>query len=73
LAARSTEFFYPSLTDRHPYEAWVGIGKPTIYTKAREKVDEILSAPMVDPLPENVSKELDEILEIADKELAAKD
>ncbi len=73
LAARSTEFFYPSLTDRHPYEVWVGISKLTIYTKAREKIDEILSVPMVDPLPENVSKELDEILEIADKELAAKD
>jgi len=73
LAARSAEFFYPSLTDRHTYETWVGIGKPTIYTKAREKVEEILSAPMVDPLPENVSKELDEILQVADEELAAKD
>jgi len=28
---------------------------------------------MVDPLPENVLKEPDEILQVADKELAAKD
>jgi trimethylamine:corrinoid methyltransferase-like protein len=70
LAARSSEFFYPTLTDRHPYQSWIGLGKPTLYTKAREKVAEILSAPVVDPLPENVSRELDEILRAADKELA---
>jgi trimethylamine--corrinoid protein Co-methyltransferase len=73
LAARSAEFFYPGLTDRHPYEAWVASGKPTIYTNAHEKVKEILSAPIVDPLPENISKELDDILQYADKELAAKE
>ena len=73
LAARSSEFFYPGLTDRHTYETWVGLGKPTMYTKAHGKVEEILSAPLVDPLPEHVSKELDEILQIADKELASKD
>jgi trimethylamine--corrinoid protein Co-methyltransferase len=73
LAARSDEFFYPGLTDRHPYEAWLGLGKPSIYSKAREKVTQILSAPMVDPLPENISRELDEILHTADKELASKD
>jgi len=73
LAARSTEFFYPSLTDRHPYEAWIGMGKPNIYTKAREIVEEILSGPMVDPLPANILNALTEILQIADKELAAKD
>jgi len=28
---------------------------------------------MIDPLSENVSKEQDEILQVADKELAAKD
>jgi trimethylamine--corrinoid protein Co-methyltransferase len=73
LASRSTEFFYPSLTDRHPYEAWIGNGKPTIYTKAREKVEEILAAPMVDPLTDQVSKELEEILRAAEKELILKE
>jgi trimethylamine:corrinoid methyltransferase-like protein len=73
LAARSVEFFYPGLPDRHPYEAWLELGKPTMYTKARAKVEEILSAPIVDPLPEEISKELDAILQMADKELAPKD
>lgn len=68
--ARSDEFFYPNLIDRHSYETWLDLGKPTMYTKAREKVDEILSAPLVDPLPESISRELDEILLSADKELA---
>jgi trimethylamine--corrinoid protein Co-methyltransferase len=71
-AARSTEFFYPGLTDRHTYEAWASLSKPTMYTKAREKVEEILSAPLADPLPDDVSKGLDDILRIADKELASK-
>ena len=69
LAARSDEFFYPELTDRHPFENWLSLGKPTMYSKAREKVEEILSGPLVDPLSESIAKELDEILQAADKEL----
>jgi trimethylamine---corrinoid protein Co-methyltransferase len=68
--ARSNEFYYPNLIDRHTFETWLDLGKPTMYTKAREKVDEILASPMVDPLPESVNLELDEILRSADKELA---
>jgi trimethylamine--corrinoid protein Co-methyltransferase len=73
LAARSDEFFYPGLTDRHTYENWISLGRPTMYTKAREKVNQILSSPLADPLPESVTKELDEILRTADKELANKE
>jgi trimethylamine--corrinoid protein Co-methyltransferase len=72
LAARSEEFFYPLLFDRLPPEKWVQAGKPTLYTKARQKVEEILAGPMVDPLPEAICAELDEILASADHELAAK-
>lgn len=68
--ARTDEFFYPGLIDHHPYENWVSLGKPTMYTKAREKVEEILSGPLVDPLPEGVSRELEDILKAADRELA---
>jgi trimethylamine--corrinoid protein Co-methyltransferase len=69
LAARTDEFFHPGLTDRHTYESWLGLGKPGMYSKAREKVEEILAGPLDDPLPESVEKELDEILQTADKEL----
>ena len=72
LAARSDEFFYPLLFDRLTPEKWVQAGKPTLYTKAREKVEEILAGPAVDPLPEAVCAELDIILASADRELAPK-
>ncbi len=70
-AARSAEFYMSNLLDRHSYEAWLRLGKPSMYTKARERVREILAAPMVDALPEDISWRLDEILLRADKELAA--
>jgi trimethylamine--corrinoid protein Co-methyltransferase len=69
-AARSDEFFMSNLIDRHPYESWMELGKPNMYRSARQKVEEILAAPMVDPLPESVNRKLDEILLVADKELA---
>ena len=72
LAARSSEFFTPSLIGHHSYEAWLGLGKPSMYNRAREKVKEVLAASPVDPMPESISRELDEILLAADKELAAK-
>jgi trimethylamine---corrinoid protein Co-methyltransferase len=71
LAARSSEFFYPGLTDRHTFESWLNLDKPGIYSKARERVQEILTSPIVDPLPQNISTELDFILQKADKELSA--
>ncbi len=69
-AARSTEFYMSNLLDRHAYEAWQRLGKPSMYTKARERVREILAGPMVDALPEDILTKLDEILLAADKELA---
>jgi trimethylamine:corrinoid methyltransferase-like protein len=73
LAARSDEFFYPLLFDRHTPEKWIEAGKPTLYTKAREMVEEILARPAVDPLAESVCAELDAILALADRELTPKD
>ena len=69
-AARSAEFYMSDLLDRHPYEAWLRLGKPNLYTRARERVREILAGPMVDVLSDGVSSELDAVLAAADKELA---
>jgi trimethylamine--corrinoid protein Co-methyltransferase len=68
-AARSGEFTIPALVDRHPYEAWVDLGRPSIYSAARAKVQEILEGPPVDPLPDDICGKLDEILRRADTEL----
>jgi trimethylamine:corrinoid methyltransferase-like protein len=48
---------------------WLELGKPSMYSLAREKVQEILNAPVVDPLPEGVIQKLDDILTAADKEI----
>jgi trimethylamine--corrinoid protein Co-methyltransferase len=71
IAARSSEFYTPRLIDRHAYEAWVELGRPSMYFKAREMVTEILAEPLVDPLPEDIMKQLDDILLNAEKEIRA--
>lgn len=68
-AARSVEFYLPRLLDRNPYDAWLALGKPNMYTYARQFVADILAAPIADPLPQSTIAELDEILQKADREL----
>jgi trimethylamine--corrinoid protein Co-methyltransferase len=68
-AARSGEFYEPALMSRATYDAWHGLGKPTMYDRARAKVEEILAGPMVDPLPGATLAAVDEILAAADEAL----
>jgi trimethylamine--corrinoid protein Co-methyltransferase len=68
-AARSTEFYMSQLIDHHAYEAWLDLGRPTMYKAARDKVEEILAQPQIDPLPEDVNDKLDQILRKATKEI----
>jgi trimethylamine:corrinoid methyltransferase-like protein len=67
--ARSDEFLTPTLFDRHNTDQWIELGKPSMYSTARAKVREILAAPLMDPLPDSITAELDEILSAADEEL----
>jgi trimethylamine--corrinoid protein Co-methyltransferase len=68
-AARSREFLGPTLVGRGTYEAWRELGSPTMYGRARERVREILAAPFVDPLPDDVEVELARVLGAADDAL----
>jgi len=68
-AARSGEFYIPRLFDRHTYAAWAELGRPTLYSAAREQVRAILESPLVDPLSDDVMGELDDILRAADREI----
>ncbi len=72
-AAHTDEFFMSRLLDRHPYEAWASLGRPTMYVNARARVESILGDPAVDVLPDGVLKTLDDILAAADKDLEAKE
>lgn len=68
-AARSGEFYEPSLIGRAAYDAWLGLGRPSMYGRARDRVAEILAGPLVDPLPDATLEEVGRILEAADREL----
>jgi trimethylamine--corrinoid protein Co-methyltransferase len=65
-AARSGEFFLPTIFGRQSREAWLGAGSPSMYDRARDRVREIVEAPLVDPLPDDVQAELDRVLAEAD-------
>ena len=68
-AARSGEFYEPSLIARASYDAWHALGKPSMYDRARDRVRAILDGPVVDPLPEASSPRSTRILAAADAEL----
>ncbi len=69
-AARSDEIYMSRLIDHHSYESWVSLGKPSMYSKAREVVAGILEQPLVDPLPGEICDKLDQILRKAEQEIA---
>jgi trimethylamine--corrinoid protein Co-methyltransferase len=69
-ACRSEEFLLPQLVDRNTYEQWLELGRPDMYGKARQRVEEILAAPLKNPLPDKVLVKLDDIMRRADEELA---
>jgi trimethylamine--corrinoid protein Co-methyltransferase len=68
-ACRSSEFLMPQLADRNTFEQWVELGRPDVYDKARVKVEEILSGPQKNPLPDDVIGKLENIMRRADEEL----
>jgi len=68
-APRGGEFYLSRLLERRPYQAWVDAGRPSIYSKARERVREVLEGPALDPMPEAVAAELHAILRRADQEI----
>jgi trimethylamine--corrinoid protein Co-methyltransferase len=68
-ACRSDEFYAPKLFDRHTFERWAELGRSDIYSKARERVEEILATPQKNPLSDDVIGKLDDIMRRADEEL----
>jgi trimethylamine:corrinoid methyltransferase-like protein len=68
-AARSGEFYEPALIGRNTIDAWVTAGRPSMYTRARERVEAILAGPTVDPVADSVSEEVTRILDEADRAL----
>jgi trimethylamine--corrinoid protein Co-methyltransferase len=72
-APRSGEFYISRLGQHSSHESWLQAGEPTIYTRARQQVAEILQGPQIDPLPGEVMETLEQILQRADAELEGGD
>jgi len=68
-ACRSDEFYPVRLSDRNTFERWTELGRPDMYSKARERVEEILDAPQLNPLPDDVVGKLEDIMRKAEAEL----
>jgi len=68
-APRSGEFFISRLIYRSSHESWIQAGMPTIYSKSREKVEEILAGPVINPLTDDVIDQLEGILRRAELDL----
>ncbi len=68
---RSEEFYQPTLSGRESRREEQHGKQNGIYKKAREKVREILSGPVINALPEKTEAEIDDLLARATRELAA--
>jgi trimethylamine--corrinoid protein Co-methyltransferase len=68
-ACHSDEFCLPHLADRNTFEQWQELGKPDLYSRARERVRAILDSPPRNPLPDAALGALDAIMARADEEL----
>jgi trimethylamine---corrinoid protein Co-methyltransferase len=68
-AARSGEFLEPRLIGRQPWDAWAAAGRPSMYDRARERVEAILAEPFTSPVPEGALAEVERILAEADAAL----
>jgi trimethylamine--corrinoid protein Co-methyltransferase len=68
-ACRSSEFLMPLLSDRNTFESWAAIGRPDLYSKAEQKVEEILATPQKHPLSDDIIGKLEDIIRRAEEEL----
>ena len=67
--ARSGETYLSGLLSHQTLDQWLELGKPDMYSNARLKVEEILAAPVQDPLSDDILGKLDEILAKANQDL----
>jgi len=64
------ELWFPCLLDRQFYAAWREGGAPTMAERCRKEKERLLAQHQPEPLPEDVAKELECIVNAARRELA---
>ncbi|WP_291319693.1 trimethylamine methyltransferase family protein [Desulfonatronospira sp.] len=61
------EWFQPRLQDRSDYETWVREGKKTMNDRIKEETERILKEHQPEPIDDNIQKELQQIIDAAEK------
>lgn len=62
------DFFRSKVMNRMTWEDWDAAGRPSPYTAAQAEVERILAEHEVEPLPEDVQKEVDSIMDTYEQE-----
>jgi len=63
------ELWFPRLLDRQFYDAWVGGGSQTMADRCRREKERLLAAHQVEPLPDDVAREIDRVVGAARRQL----
>jgi trimethylamine---corrinoid protein Co-methyltransferase len=69
--AHARDFSAPKLFERRVYDAWMADGGQDAYECARSKARSILADREVEPLDKDVQREIDAILDAAERSLGA--
>ena len=59
------EHFRPKLVDRRSYDLWSADGRKSMEERARAKVVEALARPVPNPIPDDIVRELDAVIDAA--------
>ncbi len=63
-----SEFWFPTLMDRKKYENWVAAGSKTMGERIKDNIKQILATHEVTPIPDDVLREMESVVEKADAE-----
>ncbi len=62
-ASRNKEFWRPEVLERSSYDSWIKLEQPDLYSRAHERVKQILKSEPKNPLPNDTLKAFKEIKE----------
>ena len=61
------ELWQPALSETGTYDAWLQAGGTSTIDRARERVGDILAAPVPEPLPEDLGREFERVIAAAEE------
>jgi trimethylamine---corrinoid protein Co-methyltransferase len=64
------ELWFPQLMDRRFYQEWFDSGAASLAERCRERVEDVLRSHQPEPLEENISRAINEVLRAARRELS---